>query len=688
MESGVSAGRRFVARLARAAAVGLALGCLTLLYSVSTGPLGLVRLTGLLPVLGANVLLLTAAQLVLVLLLSPILSRRPKASQAQDSSSEWGAAGFLATALLLLDMSGLLRTSPRDGPASLGAWLQATLVGVVILIVASLVAAQVRRPQRWPAFLRRGMSSVPVALCELLLATWAARYVVARGAALSTGLVLLGGLVVATATFLVWPRLAARLRQGLVTSLFCVAVAWPFGQPLAETALARARENAAPLARPSVPTVVLITIDALRADHLGSYAPDASRPSRTPHLDRLAERSVRFTRAYAPSCWTEPSVATLMTGLSPAAHGIAGSPGRLSARLATLAEVLQERGYLTAANISNPLLARPLGFDQGFGEYVAWPLPDLGNTLGGRLLARLEETGCTTEMQARWAARWITRHRERAFFLWLHIYDPHQPYAPPREYLRWVENWEQYGAGFGWVGQARVGTLALDQAKRRWISALYGAEVRYVDDSVALVLEALEQADLFDDALVVVTNDHGEELWDHGSIGHGHAMHEELVRAPLIVKLPQSTHGRVVEQRVSTASLAPTILDLCGLPRGSLMTNAPSLAPLLAGQTVAERPAFISGRLFYGPEEVVLFDRWKYTVSPNEAEERLYDIDRDPGERESLAASHPEALERARRLLAEHRRRAEMAVARVGREDVLDLDEETREALRQLGYIH
>jgi arylsulfatase A-like enzyme len=292
-------------------------------------------------------------------------------------------------------------------------------------------------------------------------------------------------------------------------------------------------------------------------------------------------------------------------------------------------------------------------------------------------------------MQARWASRWLERQGGRPFLLWVHVYDPHEPYAPPREYLRLAKLVDRYGPAFGWVGHVRTGSVVLDGSQRTWVRSLYGAEVRYVDDSLGLMLDTLERRGLFQDSLLIVTADHGEELWDHDSLGHGHALHEEIVRVPLLVKLPGATSGAVIEQRVSTGSLAPTVLDLCGLPRGTFQTTAPSLAPLLAGQSEdPERPVFVSGRLFYGPQEAVLFDRWKYEFSPLDEGERLYDLQEDPAERVSRSASEPAAVVRARHLLEEHQRRAEMMAARIGREGLLDLDEETREGLRSLGYIH
>jgi arylsulfatase A-like enzyme len=212
-----------------------------------------------------------------------------------------------------------------------------------------------------------------------------------------------------------------------------------------------------------------------------------------------------------------------------------------------------------------------------------------------------------------------------------------------------------------------------------------------VDRSLDRVIRTLKKLDLYDDALIILTSDHGEEFWEHGGFEHGHSLYQEVIRVPLVIKRPgASSHARV-DRPVSTGSLTSTILDLCGLEHEIEPSFHPSLAPFLTGseENPPDQPILSTGVIYFEDRVGVLFDGMKYTRALVSGREELFDLAADPAERSSVAGERPEALERARRIVADHRRAAAETRRRyVGSdEEEAVADRERLEALRSLGYV-
>ena len=306
------------------------------------------------------------------------------------------------------------------------------------------------------------------------------------------------------------------------------------------------------------PDVVFITIDTLRVDHVGAFT--AQSPARTPHMDRLAAEGVRYSQAYSPISVTGPAFCTLHTGQLPGRHGVVMNVFRGGANLPpaaeTLAERLQAAGWSTGAYLSGFTLRPSLGLDQGFDAYVA---PGARRRTGGNTNDRL------------WG--WLAR-QPGPVFAWYHSYDPHGPLGV------WSEPAEHPGLARGGPDLDRIPQYQRigDITDAAFFAARYARAVEYADEQVGRILFMLEATGRYDDALIVLTADHGEsfterELW----FDHGTTAHEEQLHVPLIIKYPDGWgKGTTEDALVGLQDVAPTVLAALGLP-GLVVTDGMSL---------------------------------------------------------------------------------------------------------------
>lgn len=303
--------------------------------------------------------------------------------------------------------------------------------------------------------------------------------------------------------------------------------------------------------------VILICLDTVRADHLGCYG--YTRHATTPAIDALADRSLVFTRASATAGWTKPSVPSFLTGTFPMQHGVyegsahdaAGARSDVLPEASlTLAEAFRQAGYQTAAFVKNAQLRKGLGFEQGFDLYR-------------------DEAG--DAQQIRWRARdFLDEYTgERPFFLYLHFLDAHWPYPVPEEYATLfteAESIELFRTKDWSALRDRIndGEIELSAEQRDALIALYDGSLRYIDDQLSLLFLDLDRRGLADDTVVCIIADHGEEFLEHGRIGHGHGLFENLLHVPWILHSPGAEPQRV-DSPVSLVDLFPTLLHAAGL---------------------------------------------------------------------------------------------------------------------------
>lgn len=501
----------------------------------------------------------------------------------------------------------------------------------------------------------------------------------------SVGFVLCAGFA---SYFLVASRPARLLRWAPLATPFLLVGVWGL-EFRGETF--RAPWSARRAGTSDLPPVVLLTVDTLRTDRvLGSEA--ARVP--TPAIDALAADSIVFTRARSAAPWTKPSLATLLTGVSPLVHGMTNRRAQLPVELETLAERLRAAGYRTGGVGLNAHLERAFRFDQGFDDYAFPARHAHGVSLGAKLLERLApgrfpEIFPSTTAIADVALDWLEAHGDQPFFLWVHVLDPHWPYEPPAQ---WVEHPERAPRRWGepeMVTNVQAGNTKPGQAERERVAELYAGEIRYVDHELARIVAKLRELGVYERALVAFASDHGEEFWEHGKYEHGHTLYDEVLRVPLFLKLPGESPVQELAADVTTEAFVPTVLDVLGIQHDPESFTSRSLAPFwrTPGSVVAE-PLFAGGTYYFGEKRAVVFDGKKLVVELDTKRKELYDLARDPHELHSTAAAEPEALRRGLELLSEREARCRELRERLGiREDAGAAPPDELSALMdQLGY--
>ena len=397
----------------------------------------------------------------------------------------------------------------------------------------------------------------------------------------------------------------------------------------------------------SRPGVFLITIDTLRADHVHCYGYEQIR---TPALDLLAEQGIRFTQAFTPSPITNSSHTSIMTGLLPSSHGVSDFGVPLAAKYPTLAELLSKGGYTTAAFIGAVILdSKNLapGLDRGFEFYDNFPKVTTTKSRWGRL----ERRGMEVEERAE---SWLNTHSAGSHFVWLHFYDPHDPYEPPPPYSEIYKD------------------------------RLYDGEIAYADSALGLFLTYLKKQGWYEGAMIVVVGDHGEGLGEHHEDTHGIFLYDSTTHVPLIVKLPNGREaGRTVEAQVRTTDIMPTILSLLGIAAPANL-DGDSLEPFLAGVQAALRTVFGETeyplRFEWAPLRSIRKEGFKFIEAPKP---ELYDLRADPGESHNHYEPWDGTVQKMRKSLAELSAKSPER----GKTSLAAVSASTIDELHALGYL-
>jgi arylsulfatase A-like enzyme len=429
------------------------------------------------------------------------------------------------------------------------------------------------------------------------------------------------------------------------------------------------RGTAAPAARPDV---ILVSIDSLRFDHLGCYG---YAKATSPTIDGLASGGVRCETAVSTTSWTLPAHAAMLSGLFDTSHGVVDNGLGLPEDVRTLAEVLSAAGYRTAGFFGGPYLDPAYGFAKGFDHYESCMSPEVADS-------HRDVTGPRTVAAVKaWLDGAGAPGDARPLFLFVHLWDVHYDYMPPKEY---VERFDPgYKGRFDGSDFLRNPAVEPHMAPRDFdhLLALYDGEIRFTDENLGRILADFDRRGRPAKPLVVVTADHGEEFFEHGGKGHQHSLFEEVVRVPCIVSWPgHLAAGRVVKDQVRLVDLMPTVLSLVGIPSGPPMDGR-DVAPLLRGETLEPRPALLD--LLVDGNEVlgVRTDRSKALLWPKANATLLrYDLRTDP--REELPAVDPAKAEGDLGKLAE----AASSLRTKPRARAIEVGAELRRRLGVLGY--
>jgi choline-sulfatase len=376
----------------------------------------------------------------------------------------------------------------------------------------------------------------------------------------------------------------------------------------------------------SQPDVFLITIDTLRADHVHCYGYENIQ---TPALDGLARDGIRFSQAFTPSPVTNTSHTSIMTGLLPSSHGVTDFAVPLAPSHPTLAELLKGHGYHTAAFIGAVILDSKMlapGLDRGFDFYDNFPEHSQTRSRWGRVERRGSDV-------VQHAEAWMTAHPGGSHFVWIHLYDPHDPYEPPPPYSQMYKD------------------------------RLYDGEIAYADSVLAGFVGYLKRIGRYGNALIVVAGDHGEGLGEHHEETHGIFLYDSTIHVPLIIKTPlkpeaQGHSGQVVKAQVRTTDILPTIVDWLGVPPPGRLDGA-SLKPCMDGAEEKDQTAF--GETDYplrfgaAPLRSVRVGGFKFIEAPRP---ELYDLHADPGELANHYQASDLTVQKFRGMLAEIKAKA------------------------------
>jgi len=408
----------------------------------------------------------------------------------------------------------------------------------------------------------------------------------------------------------------------------------------------------APVTGRSSPSVLLITIDTLRADHLGCYG---DREIRTPNIDALARQGFRFDHAYAQVPLTLPSHVVILTGTYPMFNHVRDFTGvGLPAHVGIISEAFERHGYATAAFVSAFVLDGSWGLRRGFQVYED---RFEANKYETRNPASIERRGGETVHQF---LAWFERRPAKPFFVWLHLYDPHSPYDPPEPY------------------------------RSEYAGHLYDGEIAYADAQLGRVFKALEDSGIYDHTLIAFMSDHGESLGQHGEDEHGFFIYNSTVRVPLILKFAGANvpGGKALRPVVGLVDVAPTLLRLAGIDDPlSRQFQGRSLAPWLSGQPASANLTAYAETYYplnsfgWSPLKSLITSRYAFIDAP---EPELYDLERDPEEKQNLYAGRRAEANALKDQLSDFERRY---AGKMPTSAGPPLSQETLEKLKSLGYL-
>ncbi len=457
------------------------------------------------------------------------------------------------------------------------------------------------------------------------------------------------------------------------------------------------------------PNILIYTIDTLRADHASLYGYGRDT---TPFLKKLAATGVVFDDCQAQATWTKSSIASLMTSLYAFTHGIVSDSDTIPSGSATLAGQLRAAGYVTASIVASPFVGRATGLERGFDYLLEYPIVQ-------REVNPVTDRDTDSAALNRVVFPWLDRHHDEPFFLYAHSTDPHAPYNPPapfdrtfanparkaafeRNYLSFHTSHE-YGGGAvlnpEMCRKAGIDPASfIEEAKDE-----YDGEILHNDRNFELLIDKLRALGVLDNTLIVVLSDHGEEFWDHGWTAHGQSVYQELTHTLLMMWNPRLLgSARRVREPVQLIDVMPTVLDLLSLKTPAVVEGQ-SLMPLVKGQQFKRRGIIMSSRFAaihpdgLIPENAtdsfgITNSQWKFIYRNKAAKAgikkvELYNRIADRNEQHDVAAQHPDEVESMISVLGQWIDAQNKVRQIIGHTGTSQLDRQTLERLRSLGYL-
>ncbi|HXC49266.1 MAG TPA: sulfatase [Candidatus Limnocylindrales bacterium] len=509
-----------------------------------------------------------------------------------------------------------------------------------------------------------------------------ARSLVVDGMLLATAVSLVAW-VLAWSLAPLFSRSRALTIAGLVTMVGASALAMTNARP-APAAKAAASAPSAGAHR----NVVLISLDSLRADHVGAWG---YKRDTTPNLDWFAKESVRFRNAISTSSWTLPTHLTMFTGRSQLSHGVVVDTNVLPTSVRTLGEIFHDAGYATAGFVSGPYVSGHYGYDRGMDTYI-----DLSAQWGKGAEARAAVLSPQVNEKG---LAWLDETHEKPFFLFLHYFDIHYDYVPPPPYDT------MFDPGYTGTMDGRM-FIERDDVNPKMpprdlehILALYDGEIRFTDEHVGRVLDRLREKGLLDSTAVMIVADHGDEFFEHGNKGHHRTVYDEVLHVPMLLRLPGGEHaGETIDAQTSLLDVFPTLLDAAGLAAPEA-TEGESLAGWIRGSTSTRTAVFSD---FYDkrgfnlqvsrrtPDEKTI-QHFNRITHPKQGALEDYDLAGDPAEKSNRARSRraevASAVEAMTAWLDGQWRFHRRTETETGGNASIQIDTETMQRLKSLGYV-
>lgn len=589
-------------------------------------------------------------------------------------------------------------------------------LGVVVgLVAAALLSCRTRRVT--PDAERSSVWSLTLPAILGLFWVYAANRLYPGDSRAATALILDGAVLVASLvlTVVLWSRTVTRAapfrERALLTAVLVVVIWLPLyalsGTPSLEQTRVAREDAGAPEAPDGSPNLILIMTDTFRTDCLSCYGPTEFD---TPAIDRLASEGALFEQAVTPEPLTRPAVCTLFTGLHPRTHGVDSNTKRLGDDFVTLAETLRSGGYRTAAFTAATVLSGAYGTAQGFDYYSEpsepwWYLrPD---TALRRLYISLSSWRSwwieipATEVNRR-AMAWLDANGDRPFFMFVHYFDAHAPYAPPAEFdlaaregldrvpRPYEDEQVRFSPGF---------EMPEDFLRQQWLR--YRGEIAFVDSSLSEFLGHLRESGILDETVVALVGDHGESFEHHAWFSHGTRLYDTQVHVPMIIRGPGVPAGVRVTDQVRLLDVYPTLLSLVGgevsgpvqgvdlsrrngwpgargvvSPAGAVAARAGDLPAFCQTDLGDRRP--LSSRVSFA----LRLPPWKVIVSPEMGLTELYDVASDPGETLDVAPLNPATVVEMDAALESWKSETEALDL-----EPVEMTPEALESLRALGYL-
>lgn len=432
----------------------------------------------------------------------------------------------------------------------------------------------------------------------------------------------------------------------------------------------RPPEQPAGVSEPEKFNVVILSIETQRADHLGCYG--YSRNT-SPFIDSIAKEGILFENHFTSQSSTWPSLTSMLTSLYPVSTSVRINGDMLPPDIPTLADILEKNGYETAAFL---------------GAFCK----------AGRFF---NHKVCSNDrIIVKEANKWLEQNADKPFFMWMHFKAPHYPYTPPEKYDVFTDkNYNgKYDGSKKSVDDITLDRIKLSDKDLNHIISLYDGEVLLADAYIRRVYKKLENLGLADKSIIIITADHGEDLYQRNFyFYHSASIYDSTLHIPLIIRLPGSTiTGKRVRDIVENIDIAPTILELLHIPRPSHFEGK-SMLSLIQNDSAQDDLSIALGERWVKPSNILSIRtrKWRYIYNPDNIhpqsikpiykykidEEELYDLEKDPGEVNNIVAQHPDIVEELRKKMLA------LYPSGKGNKEAIKADEETLEQLRALGYI-